>query len=204
MILIASLLMGLAFGKTFDVYVSPMSFVSQTTSGRVSVNSDTQAPFYYTSKYARMAKAPNGTGGYHKIENNYDSIRVYSADTIEFVYDNCDYLATPLRCSVMNGNYYVETVVTFNDQEMIIRTTLYDKDATVISTSSRTDQMQIYWIRQQEITVVETQTRRGRQTMTHYGKEELPLKWEIPYQLLQNHIQQSVLGLWLGIKIEEK
>jgi len=204
MILIASLLTGLAFGKTFDVYVSPILFVNQITSGRVSVNHDAEAPFYFTSKYAKLAKAPNGYGGHHKLGNNYDDIRVYNSDTIEFAYDNCDYSLTPLKCSVLNGNYYVETIVTFNNEQMVVRTTLYDKDATVINTTSRTDEMEIYWIRQQEITVVETEGRGGKQTMTHYGKEELPLRWEIPYQLLQKHIQQAVLGLWAGIKIEEK
>jgi hypothetical protein len=202
MITIVSLLVGLAFGETFDVYVSPMKFVDQTTSGRVSLNHDRQAPFYYTSNYARLAKASNGRGGYHSIKNNYDDIRVYNHDTIKFIHDDCSYLFGPLECSVKNGHYYVETIVTFNDDQMVVRTTLYDKDATVINTSSRTDEMQVNWIRQQEITVIESEGRGGKQKLTHYGKEELPLKWEIPYQLLQNHVQQAVMGLWLGIKID--
>lgn len=202
MIIVASLLMSLAFGETFDVYVSPMKIIDQTTSGRVSLNHDRQAPFYYTSNYARLAKAPNGHGGYHAIQNNYDDIRVYNHDTIKFVHNDCDYLFRPLACSVQNGHYYVEAIVTFNDSQMIVRTTLYDKDATIINSTSRTDEMQVHWIRQQEITVIESEGRGGRQRMTHYGKEELPLKWEIPYQLLQSHIQQSVMGLWVGIKID--
>ena len=56
--------------------------------------------------------------------------------------------------------------------------------------------------RQQEVTVVETENRQGKQTMTHYGKEEMPLKWEIPYRLLQHHAQQASLGLWVGVKLD--
>lgn len=202
MIIVASLLMGLAFGETFDVYVSPMKFIDQTTSGRVSLNHDRQAPFYYSSKYARMAKVPNGYGGHHSIKNKYEDIRVYNKDTIELAYDGCDYFFEPLKCSVKNGHYYVESIVTFNDDQMVVRVTLYDKDGTIINTSSRTDEMEINWIKQQEVTTVVTEGRQGRQTMTHYGKEDLPLKWEIPYRLFQQHVQQATLGLWAGIKIE--
>ena len=85
------LLMNLAFGETFDVFVSPMRIIDQTTSGRVSVNHDRNAPFHYTSQYARLAEAPNGTYGYHEIKNNYDDIRVYNRDTIELAYSSCDY-----------------------------------------------------------------------------------------------------------------
>ena len=202
MIMIASLLMGLAFAETFDVYVSPMLFNNQTTSGRVTVDHDLEAPFYYTSKFARMAKAPNGKGGHEKLLNHYDKIRVYNVDNVEFFENNCDYISSPLRCSVMNGNYYVETIITLTDDQMIIRSTLYGPDGLVINTASRTDEMVIRWIKQQEVTIVETESRRGKQTITHYGKEDLPLKWEIPYRLFQNKVEQTMLSLWLGLKIE--
>ena len=202
MIIIASLLMNLAFGETFDVFFSPMRIIDQTTSGRVSVNHDRNATFHYTAQYARLAEAPNGTGGYHSIKNNYDDIRVYNRDTIELAYPSCDYFLEPLRCSVNNNHYYVESVVTFNDDQLVVRTTLYDKDGTVINTSSRTDEMEIRWIKQQETTVIQQSGMMGNQTIVHTPKEELPLKWEIPYRLFQNHIQQASMGLWLGIKIE--
>ena len=202
MIIIASLLMGLAFGETFDVFVSPMRIIDQTTSGRVSVNHDRNAPFHYTSQYARMASAPNGTGGYHEIKNNYDDIRVYNRDTIELAYSSCDYFLEPLRCSVKNNHYYVESVITFNDDQLVVRTTLYDKDGTVINTSSRTAEMQVRWIKQQETTVIQQNSRMGSQTIVHTPKEEMPLKWEIPYRLFQKHVQQATLGLWLGTKID--
>ena len=202
MILIASFLLGLASAKTFDVYVSPIEFVNQTTSGRVSVNHDPQAPFYYTSQYARMADVPNGKGGYHDILIAYSDIRTYNTNNIEIGYDNCDYSHTPLKCSVFNNHHYVQTIVTFNDDQMIIRTTLYGKDGTVINSSSRTDEMEIRWIKQQETTVIQQSGLMGSQTITHTPKEELPLRWEIPYRLFDQHVQQAMLGLWLGVKIK--
>ena len=198
MIIVASLLMGIAFGGTFDVYVSPIKFRDRVTNQNIIVHHEIDAPFYYSSLYARNAKMSNGHGGYEKV----DKPRVFSKDTIQFAYHNCNYRREPLKCSIMNEHYYVETEVTFNDQQMIFRTTLYNKDGTVLNSSTRTDEMIVNWIKQQEVTIVENESRQGKQTITHYGKEELPLKWEIPYKLLQNHVQQSMLGLWLGIKMD--
>lgn len=202
MILIASLLSSLAFAETFDVYVSPIVFDDRTTSGKITTQHDPEAPFYYTAKYARMAKASNGAGGHEKLPSLYEKIRVYNIDSVEFFQSNCDYASTPLRCSVMNGNYYVETIVTLTDDQMVVRSTLYDADGIVINSASRTDEMEINWIKQQEITVVETEGRGGKQTATHYGKEDLPLKWEIPYRLLQDNVRQTMLSLWMGVKVK--
>jgi len=198
MIIVASLLMGIAFGATFDVYVSPIKFTNRVTNQNIAIDHEVDAPFYYSSLYARNAKMSNGHGGYETVDNP----RVFGRDTIEYAYPNCNYRNHPLGCSIRNGHYYVETEVTFNDDQMIFRTTLYNKDGTVLNSSTRTDEMIVNWIKQQEVTIVENESRQGKQTITHYGKEDLPLKWEIPYKLLQNHVQQSMLGLWLGIKMD--
>lgn len=202
MIILASLLANLAFGETMDIFTSPIKFTNKVTNHEISVSHDNEAPFYYTSIYAGAAKYNNGRGGYSPVHMVLDDVRVYNEKTISFVYTGCDYVSMPLHCSILNGHYYVETEVTFNDSQMIIRSTLYDKDATVINTSSRTDDMIINWIKQQEVTVIERQGRMGKETLTHYGKEELPLKWEIPYELLQVHVRQTISGLWIGVKID--
>jgi len=61
--------------------------------------------------------------------------------------------------------------------------------------------MVVNWIKQQEITVIESEGKGGKQTLTHYGKEELPLKWEIPYKLVQHDVHQTIKGLWTGVKL---
>ena len=199
--IIFSLLVNMALAGVYDIYVSPMTFNSLQQNQQIVVNHDNEDPFYFTSMYAQRAKRSNGSGGYQPL-SMADEVRVFSNKTIKYAHPHCDYDLEPLRCSVENGHYYVETHVTFNDNQMIVRATLYDKDATVINSSSRTDDMVVRWIRQQEITIVETEGRMGKQTMTHYGKEELPLKWEIPYELLQNDVRQALMGLWIGIKID--
>jgi hypothetical protein len=201
MIIVASLLMGLAFGETFDVYVSPIRFVDQTTTGAVSINHDSEAPFHYSSMYARTAKASNGKGGYHELHRAFDEIRVYNSNSIEIAYDNCDYLYTPLKCSVFNQHHYVETTITFSNDQLVIRTSLYNENGTMINTSARTDKMGIKWIKQQETSVIDTRGPLGSATIVNKPKEELPLKWEIPYRLFERDVQQALLGLWMGVKI---
>ena len=198
MIIVASLLMGIAFGGTFDVYVSPMKFTNRVTNQNITLSHEVDAPFYYSSMYARHAKMSNGHGGHKPVDNP----RVFGKHTIEYAYPDCNYRRDPLGCSIKNGHYYVETNVTYNDDQMVFRTILFNKDGTILNTTTRSDEMIVNWIRQQEVTIIENQSRQGKQTITHYGKEELPLKWEIPYNLLQHHVQQSMLGLWLGIKID--
>ena len=198
MIAIFSLLLGIAFAETFNVYVSPIQFRNHATNQNIVINHERDAPYYYSSLYARRAKEKNDHGGYQPVEK----VRVYSEDTIEAVYpDDCNYRRKPVLCAIKNNHYYVQTIVTLNNDQMIFRTILYSPEGTIINTATRTDEMIVNWIRQQEVTVVETQTRQGKQTMTHYGKEEMPLKWEIPYKLLQYHAQQASLGLWAGVKL---
>ena len=197
MITLASFLMGIAFGGTFNVYVSPIKFVNKATNPNIVISHEEDAPYYYSSLYSRLAKEDNGHGGHQPVEK----VRVYNKYTIEALYPECNYRRKPILCAMQNGHYYVETIVTLNDDQMIFRTTLYSPEGIIINTATRTDEMVVNWIRQQEVTVVETESRQGKQTTTHFGKEEMPLKWEIPYKLLQHHAQQASMGLWLGVEL---
>jgi hypothetical protein len=190
--------MSMAYGATFDVYVSPMSFVDRATNEKIIISHEADASLYYSSMYASSAKMSNGRGGYERVEKP----RVFGEDTIKYAYPDCNYRRNPLDCSVQNGHYYVETIVTFNDDQMIMRAILFNPQGIIIHTSSRTDEMIVNWIKQQEVTIIESEGKGGKQTLTHYGKEDLPLKWEIPYKLLQTHVRQAVLGLWVGVKID--
>jgi len=198
MIILASLLTSLAFAGTIDVYVSPITFVNRASNETITISHELDAPLYYSSMYARSAKMKNGHGGYEVIEK----ARVYGKDTIKHAHPDCNYRREPLDCSIVNEHYYVETIATYNNDQMIFRSVLYGPEGTIISTSSRTGEMIVSWIKQQEITIIESEGRGSKQTMTHYGKEELPLKWEIPYKLLQHDVQQTVKGLWTGIKLD--
>ncbi len=120
MIIVASLLMGMAFGGTFDVYVSPMKFTNRVTNQNITLSHEVDAPFYYSSMYARHAKMSNGQGGYESAKNP----RVLVRARLNMLTQTAIIADDPLGCSIKNGHYYVETNVTYNDDQMVFRTTL--------------------------------------------------------------------------------
>ena len=198
--IVISLLFAIATASavSIDVYVSPISFVNRASNETITVSHESDAPFYYSSLFARSAKVSNGTGGYEPVEK----ARVYGRDTIKYAFSDCDYRRDALGCSIKNKHYYVETIATYNNDQMIFRSILFSPEGTIVNTSSRTDEMIVNWIKQQEITIIESEGRGVKQTMTHYGKEDLPLKWEIPYKLVQHDVHQTIKGLWTGIKLD--
>ena len=198
MIILVSLVTSIAMATSVDVYVSPISFVNRASNETITVSHEADAPFYYSSLFARSAKVSNGRGGYEPVEK----ARVYGRDTVKYAFPGCNYRRDALGCSIKNGHYYVETIATYNNDQMVFRSILFSPEGTVVNTSSRTDEMIVNWIKQQEITIDEPEGRAGKQTMTHYGKEDLPLKWEIPYRLVEHDVHQTIKGLWTGIKLD--
>ena len=96
MIILASLLTSIAFAGSIDVYVSPISFVNRASNETMTISHEVDAPFYYSSLFARSAKMSNGTGGYEVVEE----ARVYGRDTIEYAFSNCNYTRDPLGCAI--------------------------------------------------------------------------------------------------------
>ena len=80
---------------------------------------------------------------------------------------------------------------------------LYDSDLTVIGTSVYTTDSEINWIKQQEVTMVTQQGMLGNSTMVNMPKEELPLKWLIPANLLDKQISQASALLWIGVRLTQ-
>ena len=95
----------------------------------------------------------------------------------------------------------LETIVTVDDHQIVVNMILYDSDLTVLGTSVYTSNSKVNWIRQQETTVIQQQGLMGNQTITHQPKEELPLKWLIPTNLLDKHIWQASALLWSGVRL---
>ena len=107
-----------------------------------------------------------------------------------------------MGCSYESGNYYVETIVTIDDNQLTVRMTMYDPNLQVVNSSIATEEMEVNWIKQQEVTNVQQTARDGTKTnITHHGLERMPLKWEIPHHLLEKHIREAASELWLGARI---
>ena len=69
-------------------------------------------------------------------------------------------------------HFFVETVVTVDDNQLTVRMTMYDPQLQVVNSGLSTEEMEVNWIKQQEVTNMQTTARDGTKTdMTHYGLE---------------------------------
>ena len=185
--------------RDYEVYVAPTVMDIQSTEVEAVLAKKTV--FSYASRYASGAKVKNERGtGYENVTLNH-KIKVYDEDTIEYVWDNCNYKRDPKKCAYLNNHMLLETIVTVDDHQIVVNMILYDSDLTVLGASVYTSDSKISWIRQQEVTVIQQQGLMGNQTITHKPKEELPLKWLIPTNLLDKHIWQASALLWTGVRL---
>jgi hypothetical protein len=107
-----------------------------------------------------------------------------------------------MKCAFDNKHFFVETVVTVDDNQLTVRMTMYDPQLQVVNSGLSTAEMEVNWIKQQEVTNIQTTQQDGTKTnLTHYGMERMPLKWEIPHHLLEKHIREAAAEMWLGAKI---
>jgi len=187
--------------RDFEVYVAPVVLDVQSTKVEAVVAKKTV--FTYASRFARQAKVRNERGtGWEPVSLDHE-IKVYDEDTIEYIWDNCDYKADPKKCSYQNNHMLQETIITVDDHQIVVNMILYNSDLTVLGSSVYTSNSKINWIRQQEITMSQQQGIMGSSTTVHKPKEELPLKWLIPANLLDKHISQASALLWTGIRLAE-
>ena len=184
--------------KDLELYVAPITMDIRSTEVEAVIND--QASFRYASTYWRNAKFKNERGIYEPITMHSD-IKVYSIDTIEYVWDNCNYKRDAKKCAYLNNHMLLETHITIDDHQIVVNMILYGSDLTVISAATNTSQSTIRWIRQQEQTVIMQSGLMGNQTIVHTPKEELPLKWLIPTNLMEKHVSQAAMRIFAGVRI---
>lgn len=189
--------------KDIEVFVAPIKIKNLSTDGKIEAVIDPDSAFTYTGSYApHNTKTLNDRGIYVPLSVAGVEMMVYNERTIRYHWPDCNYKKDPLSCTVANSQYFMETIITIDDNQLVVRATLYDSDAQVVSSSTKTDDKIVRWIRQQETTVIQQQGFSGSQTITHKPKEELPLKWEIPHMLTDNLIREVMIGLWTGIRLK--
>lgn len=203
-----SMTMVVEASKDIEFFVAPIKVSNQAQTMNIEAVIDSDAAFAYVGNYVKNIKVSNGHGGYEPISLSGQEARVYNERTIKYAWDNCNYRRDPLDCSVKNSHYFIETIVTVDDNQLVVRVTLYDSNAQVFLSASTTDDKIVKWIKQQEISMKQEQQQggllggSGTATTVHIPKEEMPLKWEIPHSLTDGMLQQIVLGMFVSIKID--
>ena len=131
--------------KDFELYVSPIQIVNKTKDIEGDVGK--YSAFSYASIHNVNAKVSNGYGGYEPLTLNYDKFKVYNEETIKYAWDNCDYKKDYKKCSYQNGHYFLDTIITIDDNELVVLMMLYDSDMTIVSQGRAFDRKVINWIR---------------------------------------------------------
>tara|TARA_R110000851_G_scaffold25240_5_gene72851 strand:- start:5132 stop:5848 length:717 start_codon:yes stop_codon:yes gene_type:complete len=207
--------------KDFEVYIAPTK-VKNAAPGIEAVIGD-YSVFGYASMHSRNAQIQNGTGGHEPLSLNHNNFKVYNKDTINYVWDNCNYIRDAKKCSFDNNHYLIETYITIDSNQIVIEIFLYDPELQIIARGSKTSTLETTWIKQQSVQTIEAQEPLNVQSqprnciqgdcypvqglpaktiVTDSPKEEMPLRWEIPHMLLDEHVNQAMLGLWIGVKIK--
>ena len=184
--------------KDLELYVAPITMEIHSADVEAIINK--QSTFRYASAYWRNAKFKNERGTYDPVTMHSD-VKVYNIDTIEYVWDNCNYKRDAKKCVYLNNHMLLETHITVDDHQIVVNMMLYRSDLTVVSASTYTSQSKIRWIKQQEQTVTMQSGLMGNQTIVHTPKEELPLKWLIPTNLMEKHISQAAIRVFAGAKL---
>ena len=187
-----------AMAGQINIYVEPMK-VYKNGSEVINYISDHLA-FTFASQHVSMAKHKSEYGWEYIEDSN--NVNVYSDKTILYRYSGCNYNEDGLGCSVRNNHYYLRTFLELREDEALITQQLFDDKARIVSSATSSSKKIIRWIKQQEVTVIQSQGLMGSQTVTHKPKEELPLKWEIPWRIFSNNFRQMSLRLWSGIKLQ--
>ena len=184
------LFFSLVFAQDFVVFAAPpIVYVNGTRS--VNPMSD-EIPFITASKHVKLARVKSQYGW--ETIGDSDYVLVYNEETIKYKFKGCDYKNEPLMCSIRNNNFYLRTTVSLTSDEGLLTQTLYGKNGQIVSTSQISSKKIIIWIKQQELTVFKDGF--------HKPKEEMPLKWEIPYRIFSNDFEQLSFRLWSGIKLK--
>lgn len=194
-------LIGLASAQTLDFYIAPIRVKDRTSTKNIEQVIDEEFAFTLSSAYSESFKVKNSRGTYSPVLMEYEDVRVYNNKTIQYYYQ-CDYRLEPMKCSFDNKHFFVETIITVDDNQLTVRMTMYDPQLQIVNSGLSTEEMEVNWIKQQEVTNVQNTARDGSKTeVTHHGLEKLPLKWEIPHHLLEKHIREAASEMWLGAKI---
>ena len=209
--------------RNFEIFVAPVEVINASEKINATIPDD--LIFGYVSTHYYMLEIDNRNGGYEPFRlNNKGKMSIYNSDTIEYVWDNCDYDEDPMKCSFENNHWIYKTKVTVTDDQVTIAMYLYDSELQIISRGIITKTHSIKVIPQQK-TTSRSQPQRmpampiipkcvgeqcppgllspnmmGNQPQQTIVEDLEPVVIEIPPRVLTGQFHQASLRLWAGAK----
>jgi len=200
--------------KDIEIYVAPTSVVNKT---EIPYQLDETAVFGHAINDVKWIKGKTQYG-YARID---EEVLVYNADTIKFAWPDCDYDTKPRECAYQNGHYILESYITFDKQQVVIRLVLFDENLVAVAHATQTNTRIVNIIKREKVTrqvgggvptgvqrqcgPTSCSTRPIRGASSTYAqtiKEDLePSVVIIEPRLLNKDIKQASMFLWTSLRI---
>ena len=199
--------------KEIEIYVAPTKVINKTN---IPYELEETSVFGHTVNHVKLIKKKT-LYGYEIID---EDVFVYNTDTIKFAWFDCDYNTKPRECAYENGHYILESYITFNKEEVIVRLILYDENLIAVAQSTATNRRVVNITPREKTTRQVGQAFNGQQrqcgptscsttpirgatsTYAQTTKEDLePSVVIIEPKLLDRDIKQASMKLWSGMRI---
>lgn len=193
-----------------NVFVDDLKIINNSTID-IDTSADYSAMLSYATIFKEYAKIDNGYGGYEPVSLN-NKLNLYGLVNVNRFYKGCDYKSNGFMCSVKNYHYYIKSVAYVDQNELEVRIELYDKFGVLLQAATKRTYRKEIFIKQVDASKTEERgisvgpTGLGASTRTteHLEKESLPLKYSINHKLLNKHIQEAFMYLWLATKFKKE
>tara|TARA_A100001015_G_C15029584_1_gene732450 strand:+ start:2617 stop:3360 length:744 start_codon:yes stop_codon:yes gene_type:complete len=137
--------------RNFEVYVADVVFKNEAPEIEAVIGD--HSIFRYASAHSKLAKIQSGPSSYEPLTLRHEDFKVYDKNTIEYVWENCNYVRNSKKCTFQNNHYLLETYITIDVNQLIVEMLLYDSNLQVVASGSRTSNLKVNWIKQQSSTV---------------------------------------------------
>ena len=200
--------------QDIEIYVAPTKVLNKTD---IPYQLDATAVFGHTVDDSKWIQK-KGDYGYEFID---DDVYVYNADTIKYTWPDCDYNLKPRECTYQNGHYILESYITFDKQQAVVRLILFNENLIPIAQSTQSNSRVVKITKREKTTRQVGQTVNGQQrtcgptscstqpirgassTYSQTTKEDLePSVVVIEPRLLDKDIKQASMKLWTAVRIK--
>jgi hypothetical protein len=199
--------------KDIEIYVAPTKVLNKT---EIPYQLDETSVFGHTVDDVAWIQK-KGLYGYETID---DDVFVYNLDTIKFSWQDCDYNEKPRECAYQNGHYILESYITFDKQQAVVRLILFDENLVPVAQATQSNSRVVKITKREKTTrqvgsapggvqrscgPTSCSTRPIRGASSTYAqtiKEDLePSIVIIEPRLLDRDIKQASMRLWTSVRI---
>jgi len=141
-----------------EIYVEDIRVMSNGASASTYEYDNTSVFTYMNQKHRSWLKAGKISG-------------IYNSETIGFIYSDCDYTKTSLKCAHEDGLWVLRTVINEDPEQASINLLLFDENGVVIGQANRSNSRKVTIIERQKTTQTQHRGQPISVSTNNYNKE---------------------------------